>query len=220
MADEFAELIDRSIAFFAELEANNTKAWFEEKKAAYTADIKKPAELLAEILRDEIVRMTDVSVKEKLFRIHRDVRFSKDKTPYNAHLHLMWSPLKEGGPVWFFGAAPSYLVTGMGAMGFQGARMTQYRAMVDRDGDRLASALAETKEGVGATLSDWGPEPLKRVPKPFDPDHPHGDLLRRKSLTISAPLAGEWRSEGLIPAVMAGMRGMLPVWRILDSTFG
>ena len=140
MSDSFADLIDRAVGFFTELQANNRKDWYEERKAFYTAEIKKPAELLASVLRDDLTAKTEVSHKEKLFRIHRDVRFSKDKTPYNTHLHLMWSSPKDGGPTWFFGASPDYLVVGTGMMGLQGAALTKFRAWSTRAATRWQRA--------------------------------------------------------------------------------
>ena len=58
---------------------------------------------------------------------------------------------------------------------------------MDADGDRIMTANAAL-QAAGGGLSDWGGEPLKRVPKPFDQDHPHTDLLKRKSMTASIPV--------------------------------
>ena len=220
MSDGFEDLINHSNAFFGQLAKNNTRQWFEAHKPDYTDNIKKPALLLAEIMADELRRLTGKSHAPKLFRIHRDVRFSKDKTPYNAHLHLMWSSGSDGAPVWFFGSAPDYLTVGMGVMGFRGAGLTRFREFVDREGDALAALLADVKATNDTRLSDWGPEPLKRVPKPFAPDHPQADLLRRKNLVVSANLPENWRKSGLLASLHGRMEGMLSLWQMLDSEFG
>ncbi len=221
MSDGFAELIDTANGFFRELRQNNTRDWYEERKAFYVAEIRKPAELLADLLAEDIARMTGKAHAPKVFRIHRDVRFSKDKTPYNAHLHMMWSRKDaEGAPLWFFGASPDYMTVGMGVMAGSGEPLNRYRAFIDRDGDAVAGAIDAAREALGAEIGDWGPEPLKRVPKPYDPDHPHGDLLRRKALTLSAGPREDWRTAGLIPGVTATMKGFLPLWRLMDSAFG
>lgn len=217
MADGFSEMIVTANGFFKELAANNTKPFYEERKDFYVSEIKKPAELLADLLAEDVARITGVAHKPKLFRIHRDVRFSKDKTPYNAHLHLMWSQREEGKPAWFFGSSPEYLIVGVGVMGLQKERLTAYRAFVDKRGDELQPALDKARASVGAEVSDWGPEPLKRVPKPYDPEHPHGDLLKRKALAVSAPPRQDWQAHGLVPAVGATMEGLLPVWKLLNA---
>lgn len=217
MPDGFVELIDKSNEFFADLAQNNTRDWYEPRKAFYVAEIKKPAELLGEILAEDISRLTGKPHSPKLFRIHRDVRFSKDKTPYNAHLHLMWGQGAAASPAWFFGASPDYLIVGVGLMGLQGDALNRYRAFVDAQGDKLAAAIKTAATSVGASLSDWGPEPLKRVPKPYAPDHAHGDLLKRKALALSAPLPEGWREAGLVRTIQTTVKALLPIWSLIDD---
>ncbi|MEM9974863.1 MAG: TIGR02453 family protein [Pseudomonadota bacterium] len=218
MADGFVELIDSSNAFFGELLQNNTKEWFEPQKPRYTDEIKKPGELLASLLAEDLSRLCGVSFKPKLFRIYRDVRFSKDKTPYNAHLHISCMQGGEGAkPGWFFGSAPDYLFLCTGVMGLQGAGLTRFRALVDQDGDALQSAIDAAVAGAGAEISSWGPEPLKRVPKPYDADHPHAELLKRKNLVLVAAPAGGWREHGLLKGLGETAKALLPVWQVLES---
>jgi uncharacterized protein (TIGR02453 family) len=216
MSDGFAEMIQRANGFFTDLRANNTRDFYEAHKATYNAEIKKPAELLADLFAEDLARHTGTPHKPKVFRIHRDVRFSKDKTPYNTHLHMMWSqPSQTPTPAWFFGSSPDYLILGMGVMHLEKDSLTAYRNMVDRRGDDLTDAM----EASGASLSDWGPDPLKRVPKPFDPDHPHGDLLKRKAFALSADLTDGWQDKGLLKTLNAMIPALLPVWTILKETF-
>jgi uncharacterized protein (TIGR02453 family) len=106
----------------------------------------------------------------KVFRIHRDVRFSKDKTPYNTHLHMMWSRGGEAkAPAWFFGAAPDYLTFGMGVMGLEKDTLTRYRQMIDEDGDDLTDALGKAGRPRRASPVGLGPRTAQRVPKPLTP---------------------------------------------------
>lgn len=219
MADGFEQMVDEAVAFFTELDQNNIKAWFEPQKARYKDQIAAPAGFFADLLAEDIARLTGKPHQPKVFRIYRDVRFSKDKTPLNTHLHVMWQPADKDAlaPSWFWGLSPDYFIMGMGVMGLQGDSLTRYRAFVDNWGDGLADALAQAKSAVGAEISDWGPEPLKRVPKPYDPDHPHGDLLRRKALAISGPIASDWRETGLVKATVAQIKGLMPVWEMFDS---
>lgn len=216
MSDGFADLITRANAFFEKLRADNTKAFFEPHKATYTAEIKKPAELLADLFAEDLTRHTGKAHTPKVFRIHRDVRFSKDKTPYKTHLHLMWSqPSQSVTPVFFFGASPDYVILGMGVMGLEKDSLTTYRNMIDQRGDDVTDALTAS----GAQMSDWGSDPLKRVPKPFDPDHPHAELLKRKSFAITTDLAAGWQDEGLLKTLNQMIPSIKPVWEILDESF-
>jgi uncharacterized protein (TIGR02453 family) len=220
MSDGFAEMIPRAVDFFRRLGADNTKAFYEAHKEFYTAEIRKPAELMADLFAEDLARHTGKPHGPKVFRIHRDVRFSKDKTPYNTHLHLMWSrPGDALAPAWFFGASPDYLTFGMGVMGLEKDTLTRFRQMVDKKGDDLTDAMATAEAKANVTLSDWGPEPLKRVPKPYDADHPHAELLKRKAFAVHAPLPEDWQARGLIPSLNALVPAMLPIWRMLDRTF-
>jgi uncharacterized protein (TIGR02453 family) len=108
MSDGFAEMVVTAQGFFAELAANNSKDWFEPRKEQHASQIRRPAELLSEILAEDLSRLTGRSHAGKVYRIHRDVRFSKDKSPYNAHLHILWSA-GEGAPGWFLAVEPQAL---------------------------------------------------------------------------------------------------------------
>ena len=72
--DGFTQMIDDSRAFFAELARNNSKAWFDPRKDHYNERIKKPAELFADLLTEDISVLTRIAHKSKVFRIYRDVR--------------------------------------------------------------------------------------------------------------------------------------------------
>ncbi|APX12459.1 DUF2461 domain-containing protein [Tateyamaria omphalii] len=218
MADGFETLVDEALRFFAKLDKNNTKDWFEPHKAHYKEAIAGPAGFFADLMAEDVARITGKPHKPKVFRIYRDVRFSKDKTPLNTHLHIMWQPVNKDplAPSWFCGLAPDYFILGMGVMGLQGEHLTRYRAFVDNWGDSLQEALDQAADS-GAVISDWGPEPLKRVPKPYDPDHPHADLLKRKALAVSGPMPEDWRDMGVVKATLGQMEALMPVWTVLDK---
>ncbi len=215
--DGFTRMIDDSTAFFTELARNNTKEWFSPRKEHYTDNIKKPAEFFADVLAEEFSRITGQAHKPKVFRIYRDVRFSKDKTPLNAHLHIMWSPVTENpfAPVYFFACEPGYLGVGFGIPSLKGEALTRFRAFVDHWGDLLVDAI----NGSGMAFSQWGAEPLKRVPKPYAQDHPQGDLLRKKGMILAAHLGQDWRTAegGLVKAVREQFEATAPVRKLLNE---
>ena len=188
---DFTTMVREAVAFFGELRHNNTKDWFEAHRDRYRTAIKAPADAFIAEMADALAAMTGEPVTGKLFRVNRDVRFSKDKSPYNTHLHMAWSPGGDG-PVHFFGASPDYVTAGYGVFALAGDGLARYREMIDAEGDALVAAVA----AAGATVSDHGPPPLKRVPAPYAADHPHGDLLKRKGFAISADLAPAMAREG------------------------
>ncbi|MEO0484699.1 MAG: DUF2461 domain-containing protein [Pseudomonadota bacterium] len=179
---DLPKLITDARRFFTALEADNSKAWFQEHKSTYDADLKAPAKALLDTMSAPLEEMCGDPVKSKLYRPHRDVRFSKDKTPYNTHLHMLWGT-EPGGPFapgYFFGVSPSYVTVGVGQMDFGKDGIAAWRQMVDLDGARLAEML----KGLRASGHRVSAPGLKRVPSPFDKDHPHGELLRHKGMTI------------------------------------
>ncbi|MEO0859302.1 MAG: DUF2461 domain-containing protein [Pseudomonadota bacterium] len=210
MSDGFTEMLIRAQAFYGALAKNNSKEWFEPRKSQWKKDIEGPAKLLTELLAEDINRMTGDAHKPKVFRINRDVRFSKDKSPYKTNLALLWSPADADSlaPSFYFGIEPDSTFLGCGTPGFDKEGLTRYRAMVDRWGDRLQEVIEET----GASLSQFGPEPLKRVPKPYDQDHPHGDLLKRKNLVLGKPLPADWAAngEGLASVLVDQIETLMP----------
>lgn len=215
MADGFEAMVHDGQAFFRELAANNRKDWYEPRKEHYRDAIRKPAELFADLAAEDLSRLTGTAQKPKVFRLHRDVRFSKDKSPYNAHLHMLWSGGLPGDAGFFFAVEPDSIWSGMGVFGLQGPLLTRYRQFIDRHGDAVSEALEILKQGIGAEISSYGPAPLKRVPKPYDPEHPHGDLLKRKGLALGANVPPDWEEIGLLKAFRRQAEAYLPLWRLI-----
>ncbi len=208
MSDAFTSLIPQTRAFMSELSQNNNREWFQEHKARFESELKKPAKLLLETLAPKLSDMLDQTISTKLFRANRDVRFSKDKTPYTLHLHMLWSPQGNGSqPAYFFGIAQDYVTAGAGMMGFDKAQQDEWRKWVsEREGDALQAKI-DAALANGATLRK--PE-LKRVPSPFEKDHPRGELLRHKSLTLWKDIEAEAKND-LPAAILEAFTSFEPV---------
>lgn len=174
-----------TLKFLRTLKQNNSRDWFNDNKTWYETAWKAPANAFIEAMCFRLRTQTDTEHSAKLFRIHRDIRFSKDKTPYNSHLHILLR--REGSKAGlFFGLQTDRLVLGAGKMGFDKAQLNAYRdAVAGPSGDTLASALNTLLE-QGGRMNE--PD-LARVPKPFDKTHAHAELLRRKTLTIWQDIA-------------------------------
>lgn len=175
MADsiDVNSLVPSARAFLTDLAENNTRDWFNDNKPTYDIDLKRPAEVLISQVTG-ILQADYGQVRGKLFRPQRDVRFSADKTPYHAHLHMLWS--LPDGRGWFFAISPTYVTAGAGVMSFDPDRLEAFReAVAGAPGAELAAILHN---------GNWRLDPpeLKRVPAPFEVDHPQEALLRRKGL--------------------------------------
>lgn len=189
-------LITDAQKFLNELAQNNTKTWWDANKNTYDTRLKSPALALLDQITPHLAALTGDDITAKLFRPHRDVRFSKDKTPYKTHLHMLWRPNTGGraDPAYFFGINLDSVVVGTGMMGFDKEVLADWRKMVDLDGPRIGGIVQNLKDHG---FAHRGEPDLKRVPKPWDADHPHADLLRRKSVVMTRPLApkGDLASE-------------------------
>ncbi|MGB1235646.1 MAG: TIGR02453 family protein [Planktomarina sp.] len=173
---DYDAIIPAARDFYARLNADNTKAWWQEYKPEYDTRLKAPALALIDDIAGELQAIYGDPFKGKIFRPHRDVRFSKDKRPYNTHLHMLWSMADlTNGPGWFFGVSPDYMRIGWGWMGFTSEQVSAWRDAV------VFTKIPALIGQMGGTLSE--PE-LKRIPSGFEKDHPQGEHLRRKSLAL------------------------------------
>ena len=176
-------LSSATIAFLGDLRALNDRQWFEAHRADYEAHVKFPGERFADAVSLRLREATGEAHEFRIFRIHRDIRFSKDKTPYNAHLHISFSPGgsgRKGGPTWMIGLDPDGLTVGAGIFAFSGAQLEAWREYVAGVNGEAVVALFDRLRGSGVRL---GEAELKRVPAPYPPDHQHAALLRRKGVT-------------------------------------
>ena len=184
-----------TIQFYVEIADNNNKAWFEENKPRFKNHVQKPAqefvEVLGERLRDLTPKMrydTKLNGAGSIMRIYRDVRFSKDKTPYKTNLGIVfWSGegKKMARPSYYFGLDATGADLHCGLYRFPDNWVDLYRQAVVHDelGPELERVLAELAE---KGYNVWG-EKGKRVPRGYDKDHPRADLLLNKGLGVSAP---------------------------------
>ncbi len=167
-----------AIEFYEGLEADNSKVYWQDHKAVYDRCVKAPmAELLAELAPE--------FGQGRIFRPHRDVRFSADKTPYKTNI----AAELPGG---YVSVSADELFCGGGLYMPTPEQLQRYRAAVldDTGGAELEAIVATLrKQGYAITAH----EVLKSAPRGVDKEHPRIDLLRHKGLvmTKSWPI-GAW----------------------------
>jgi len=187
-------------AFLADLAANNSRDWFTQNRARYDTQYLAPAKAFADAFAAQLERRSGAPVDTRLFRIHRDVRFAKDKTPYNTHVHIAWR--NPGAALWWmFGLEVDALVIGFGCFGFGKDKLDHWRRLLDSPAGAELQDIVQGLTDAGLRID---PPSLKRVPAPFDKDHPRGVLLRHKELAIwkdALPLAMAYGDQA--PAVLA-----------------
>ena len=178
-------------AFLRALEAHNTRAWFDAHRADYERDYLAPTLAFIEAMREPLTRLNpevhaDPRVNGSLFRVNRDIRFSKDKRPYKDHIDaFFW--VGEGRsrerPGFFFRLTADRIMLGAGMHAFDPRRLEAYRAAVlDRARGLALESAVETVRAAGATVEGQG---YRKVPAGLDPAHARADLLRHNALHAS-----------------------------------
>jgi len=175
--------------FLKGLSRNNNREWFEKNKPIYL-QAKSSFEDFLETLHKELVKMDEslagLNPRKMGFRIYRDVRFSKDKRPYKTNMGAGFSPngKMEQEPGYYIHIEPgkSFMAGGMYMPNAE--NLAKIRQEIDYNALKLLKILngKEFKKYFDG-LSDW--DRVKTTPKGYSKDHPHIDLLRNKSFTIS-----------------------------------
>ena len=182
-----------AVAFLRDLRANNRRDWFQPRKAEFDELLRRPMLALAALVSDALrsfavdhVRPPERAVQ----RIYRDVRFSKDKSPYKGHVSALFPRAgltKTAGAVFYFSLSPDGVRVATGLYDPTPVGLAAVRADIDRDADRLRS-LTDGDRAVVRALGPLQGDPLRRPPKPYPADHPAADLLRRKQFYLSVLL--------------------------------
>ena len=190
MPPEFTGFSKEALDFIAELPSRD-KEWLAANRKLYENAVMEPAKAFAAALGERLQRDISPAIVSQpksngsISPINRDVRFSPDKTPYKDHLMFRWW---EGANKKL---APTLMVrmssTGTGfAAGATFESLDRWRELIDDDATGAALTKAIDKLSKGRELDVAGAE-LKRVPAPYESDHPRADLLRHKGFQVRWP---------------------------------
>jgi uncharacterized protein (TIGR02453 family) len=175
-----------TFTWFTELEADNSKAWFTAHRDTYDNAVRGELEALLEELADEL------GGRVKLFRQHRDTRFSRDKSPYKTTTYGVIADRPDGEAPLYAQLSSGGLFAGTGYYQLATDQLARFRAAIldDKAGPGLERIL-DTVRAAG--LETWG-ESLKTAPRGFPRDHPRATLLRHKMLIAGRRLKPRARS--------------------------
>jgi uncharacterized protein (TIGR02453 family) len=189
---EFRGFDRQAMQFWHELAAAMSKDWFAANKQRYQSRWAEPMlTLLRAVARGLAPAFRPFKLAEPgLLRIYRDLRFSRDRTPYKTHIagliRLAGDPIAEAGnAVLYLQLGPEEEIAGAGCYHFDAARVPRWRqAVVGAPGQELLQIIARLRrKGYQA----GGYELYARVPKGFAPDHPRAELLKYKGLVCRFP---------------------------------
>jgi uncharacterized protein (TIGR02453 family) len=187
--------------FLSELKKNNNRDWFQANKNRYENDVKDP---LLSFIAAFAERTPEISTSimaiprtsgGSLFRIYRDMRFSKDKTPYKtgAGIHFRHKRGKDvHAPGYYLHLEPGDVFAGCGIWKPNTETVTKIRTKIATHPDQWLNIIQDKKFKKTFTI---GGDSLKRPPKGFDPDHPLIEDLKRKdylaSIVLNEKIVGE-----------------------------
>jgi len=217
-----------ALQFLADLAEHNERTWFQPRKAEYERLLKEPMEGLVAALGDRLASRgipIEADPRHAIFRIYRDVRFSKDKSPYKTHVSasLPWVEPADGADAAAHGNGayvhiqPGHSYVGGGMWHPEKARLDAFRRAVVDDPDRVRAVLddPEFMRRLGPLESH---EMLKRVPPGFPADHPMAAELRFKDLTFGRGLSDEEVVSPSLPDILAeDLASAVPLLRFLAS---
>lgn len=231
-AAAFPGLRPAALRFLRQLKRHNTKAWFEANRAVYETEIRAPFKALVEEMDLRLARFAPEIVGEprrSLFRIHRDVRFSKDKSPYKTNAACWFyhadagrgvGSEASGGAGYYFQIAPGECFLGAGIW-------MPPRPSLNRIRERLADEWKGFEKIVRAPgfrrrfgrLDEEAM--LVRLPRGFAPDHPAAAWLRYQSFTAGRALAEREALSPRLPAILErDFRALTPLVRWLNAALG
>ncbi len=229
----FSGFRPEAIDFLADLAANNDREWFNPRKADYERLLKAPSEALVTALAErlearEIPLLADP--KRSIFRIYRDTRFSKDKSPYKTHLGASFPWLERGadgttvvadaaahGNGGYFNFQPGEMYVGGGMWMAEKPRLDAFRRAIVEEPDRVRAALEEPgfKAAFGSVTAH---EHLKRLPTGLPADHPMADLFLYKDVVFGRRLSdAEVLSPSLPDTLADAFAAGMPVFEFLAT---
>ncbi len=209
------------LAFLRELAANNDRGWFEANRGRYEAAREAFLGIVAELLSAlaAIEELGGVSPKDCVFRINRDLRFSRDKSPYKTNMGALLGAggRKAGLRSYYFHLEPagaSMLAGGLYEP--SPAELAAVREAIARDPKPLKRILAAPafEREFGGLAGDS----LKTAPQGYPKEHPEIELLRHKQFLVVHPLSDrEAAAADLVPRALESFKAMRPFLAYLES---
>lgn len=197
--------------FYEQLEADNSKAFWQANKATFDGSVKAPIEELC-------AELADVG-SFHVFRPYNDMRFAKNRPAYKTHQGAYAE--SEGGAGHYFHIGADGMMVAVGYYAMAKDQLERFRAAVDAEAtgtqvERISAAMAKQGYSLGAM------DELKSAPRGYPKDHPRVELLRRKGLIASRqfPVAAWMGSKKAAARIRETWAGAAPLTAWLDAHVG
>ena len=195
MAFQFPGFPPEARAFLRDLRENNNREWFQAHKGDFERHVRDPLLQLVEELGAALAAHSPGYLRDprkSVYRIYRDIRFSKNKQPYKTHAAAVFPPVglqRHAGAGFYFHFSSEEMLVGGGVYAPSSADLQKIRGQIASDPGELRWILAE--EPFRKTYAGLDGERLKRTPRGFPSDHPAADLLMHKQFLAGTTLPAD-----------------------------
>jgi uncharacterized protein (TIGR02453 family) len=208
--------MQKTFNFLKNIKSHNNREWFEKNKAHYLEAKEEHEQFIDKILKGiakfDKKMNTDLKAKDCVFRIYKDIRFSKDKTPYKTNFGASMNPGGKKSLIagYYLHIEPggSFIAGGMWMP--EPDMLNAIRQEIDYNPDpffKILKSASFKKYFKGLDEEDK----LKSAPKGFDKDHPHIEILKNKHFIVSHPLSDKALNEkNADAAIISGFKAMYP----------
>jgi len=213
--------------FLTELQENNTREWFQANKDRYREEVQEPLLRFISDFAEPLHEISPHFVADprpsggSMFRIYRDVRFSKDKSPYKTHAAAQFrhrAGRDAHAPGFYLHLEPGSVFVGAGSWHPERSILEAFRAAIVDDPKRWKGILADP---VFSKKLDLEGESLKRPPRGFDPEHPLIEDIKRKDfICVERFSQAKACRAGFIDEVAASFTAAAPFVRFLTEAAG
>ena len=230
---EFRGFRPAAIGFLRSLARNNTREWFAAHRDDYEREVRAPLGALVEEIDVRLAEIAPEIVgdpKRSLFRIHRDVRFSSDKSPYKTNAACWFyhgaagrgvgSTTPHGGAGFYFHMEPGGSMLGAGIWMPPRPTLTRIREHIDEEHASLRRLLRDPALRKRFGTLDTSAR-LTRMPRGYTENHPAADLLRHQSFTVGRAISdGELFSPKLADLLARDYARLVPLVRWFNGALG
>jgi uncharacterized protein (TIGR02453 family) len=221
-----------AFSFLRALARHNTRAWFTANRPRYETSLRRPMAALVEAMDIHLAAIAPEIIgdpRRSMFRIHRDVRFSRDKSPYKTNAGCWFyhqdagrgvGQDAEGGAGYYFHLEPAGCFVAAGIWMPGAGALAKIRAALAEDAPGFARIVqAPAFRRRYGRLSEEAK--LIRLPRGYAPGHPAEEWLRYKSFTVSRAIGPETVTSPRLPSVLArDFRALRPLVRWLNGALG
>lgn len=215
----------QTLKFLRQLKKNNQKEWFDAHRTQYEAariDYSNFIQLVIDAIQKSDTTITGLSSKDCLFRINRDIRFSKDKTPYKSNFG---ASIKRGGRKspfagYYFHCEPGASFIGGGLWMPDASVLKNMRQEIDYNWEEFQSIIKEKKfKKIYGDLYMDGNISLSTMPKGYEKDNPAAPYLKLKSFIAETSVADEeLTTSALHKKTVAAFQALQPLLNFINRT--